>query len=55
MLAEHEPVPASLRAALAQARESLHAALASEHAGGELLYRFSERLIELITPGAARG
>ena len=54
MLAEHEPVPASLRAALAQARESLHAALASEHAGGELLYRFSERLIELITPGAAQ-
>jgi [protein-PII] uridylyltransferase len=51
---DHEPVPASLRAALAQARESLRAALASEHAGGELLHRFSERLVELITPSAAQ-
>lgn len=51
---DHEPVPASLRAALTQARESVRSVLASEHAGGELLYGFSERVIELITPGVAQ-
>jgi [protein-PII] uridylyltransferase len=51
---DHESVTASLRAALTQARESLRAALPHEHAGGELLHRYSERLIELITPGAAQ-
>ncbi|MFO7566597.1 MAG: HD domain-containing protein [Enhygromyxa sp.] len=54
MLATSEQEPAvSLRAALDEGREALRAALASEQRGGELLQRFSDRIIELITPGAA--
>jgi [protein-PII] uridylyltransferase len=49
-----EPIPASLRVALDDARETLRAALPTQHAGGELLQRFSERIIELITPSAAQ-
>jgi len=51
---EHEPVPASLRGALAEARQSLRAALTRNPAGGALLHQYSERIIELITPGAAQ-
>lgn len=50
---DHEPASASLRAALHDAREAVRAAVPSEPAGGELLHRFSERIVELITPGAA--
>jgi [protein-PII] uridylyltransferase len=50
---DSETIPASLKVALAQARDALRTALPSEQAGGELLHRFSERLVQLITPGAA--
>jgi [protein-PII] uridylyltransferase len=54
LTAELEPVPASLREALVEAREGLRAALTHDPAGGALLHRYSERIIDLITPGAAQ-
>ncbi|KIG12477.1 uridylyltransferase [Enhygromyxa salina] len=51
---EHEQPIAPLREALALARQSLRAAVTEGEPGGALLHRYSERMLELITPGAAQ-
>jgi [protein-PII] uridylyltransferase len=51
---EHEPVPASLREALESAEETVRAGVVAAEPGGALLHRYSERMLELITPGAAQ-
>lgn len=52
---EHELVgAASLREALDGVRETVRAGITESRPAGELLLRASERMIELITPGAAQ-
>jgi [protein-PII] uridylyltransferase len=52
---EHELIgAASLREALDGVRETVRAGITENRPAGELLLRASERMIELITPGAAQ-
>jgi [protein-PII] uridylyltransferase len=52
--AEPQPSTSSLRDALDGVRESVRAGITEGRPAGELLRRASERIIELITPGAAQ-
>jgi [protein-PII] uridylyltransferase len=51
---EHELIGPPLREALDGVRESVRAGITEARPAGELLRRASERMIELITPGAAQ-